>query len=119
MSSGSDIEPTTAPCGPVRVLGVQVEQLAGAAVMTLRGTAGILEAQQIRPWLDQLVSRRLPQIVVDLHAMDRVGAMAVAAVVGSYASQHRRRSRISLVFGRGLSPEASAGEHSVEILAAS
>ena len=118
MSSVSDIEPTGSPSGPARVLGVQVEQLAGAAVMTLRGTAGILEAQQIRPWLDQLVSRRLPQIVVDLHAMDRVGAMAVAAVVGSYARQRRRRSRITLVFGRGLRREVPAGGHSVEILAA-
>ncbi|KPK83553.1 MAG: hypothetical protein AMJ81_07980 [Phycisphaerae bacterium SM23_33] len=101
-----------------RSLQLKVQRRDGAAFVDVQGSAGILEAEQIRPRLDQLADQKVSCIFVDLHDMDDVGALAVAAVVASYARAHQRQGQVRLHVPRRAKLDGLARERLMRLLPA-
>ena len=98
-----------------RALHAEVEQHESQAVIKLEGSSGILEAEQVRGWLDELVAQRVPHIFLDLEQMDSVGALAVAAVAASYAHSHEH-SDIEVLAPKGMGLDMLARNHVTDFL---
>lgn len=101
-----------------RALQVEVQRRDGAAFVDVKGSAGILEAERIRARLDQLADQKVSCIFVELHDMDDVAALAVAAVVASYARAHHHEGEVRLHVPRRAELDVLAREHLTRLLPA-
>jgi anti-anti-sigma factor len=86
----------TARHGRRRLLEVELETHAEVAILRLRGSAGITEAQAIRVALESLVREGIPTIVVDLGDLHYMASAAVAAVAAGFCRTDSDPSRIRL-----------------------
>ena len=73
-----------------RSLWTEVELGEGTAVVRLHGKGGVMEAQALREPLDELLSRDVQRVYLDVDELDYVTAHAVEAIVKGYAKTHEK-----------------------------
>jgi len=77
-------------------LKIEVQRSGCAMVVRLCGCAGILEGQPLRTVLEKLAGEKVPIIILDLSALDFIGAAGLGAFIAAYlkAREHRTQMRI-------------------------
>lgn len=84
---------------PERLLVAVVTMEKGKALIIVRGSGGILQAESIVPSLDMLASQGIDRITVDVSELTDPGAVAVEAVLANYIRHGSSQISIEL---RGL-----------------
>ena len=82
--------------GHKRLMEVELETLAQAAVLRIRGSAGITEAKALRVALGSLLHQGLRAIVIDMSGLHYVASVAVSAVAAGLCRTASDRVRIRL-----------------------
>ena len=80
-----------------RRLKLQVRQEGAAAVVEVRGSAGMTEAEKLRATLEELAGRKVPIIVLDLTDMDFISSAGLAAIITAHLRSRHHQGQIRLV----------------------
>ncbi len=81
---------------------MEVRQDGPAAVIRIRGSAGMTEAERLRTELEALALRKTPTIVLDLTEMDFISSMGLGAIINGHLKCRHHNGRVVLV-----NPQAS------------
>jgi anti-sigma B factor antagonist len=75
---------------------VSVRRQGAAAVVTVRGSAGMGESEQLRAALEQLAASATPLIIMDLSEMDFICSNGLGAIVSVHVKSRRHKGEIRL-----------------------
>jgi len=79
-----------------RALKLEVRQVGQAAVVHLAGSADIAEAERMRLRLEDLASRRISLIVLDLADMDFICSSGLGAIISAHIKCRHHQGKIRL-----------------------
>lgn len=72
-------------------------RVGGAAVVEIRGSAGIAEAERLKAGLEGLVEQKLTPIILDLRGMEFICSAGLGAIITAYVRSRHHRGQIRLV----------------------
>lgn len=75
---------------------VAVERLGAAAVVHIRGSAGMNEADALEGQLLQLVEQAVPLIVIDMTGLEFICSAGVGALISAHVKSRDRRGQVRL-----------------------
>ena len=78
-------------------LELNVEDRGRAAVVRITGSAGMNEAEGLRRDLEQLASRAIPVIVLDLSDMEFISSLGLGAIISAHLKCRHHNGQIRLV----------------------
>jgi len=67
-----------------KTLRTEAMRLGQTAIIAVRGPAGLLEAEDVGAWLDQMAGDGVASVILDLSDLDRTWAIAVAVLVAAH-----------------------------------
>lgn len=80
-----------------RPLKMDVRETESAAIVSISGSAGIREAEQMRVSLEELAGRQFPVIVLDLSDMDFICSTGLGAIIAAHLKSRHHQGEIRLV----------------------
>jgi len=78
-------------------LEIQVERRGPNAVVTLRGSAGMVEAEQLRRQLESLSAQQVVITVLDAGGLEFIGSAGLAAIVHGHLKNRHHGGQIRFV----------------------
>ncbi|HUU58151.1 MAG TPA: STAS domain-containing protein [Phycisphaerae bacterium] len=83
--------------GPDKEFKIDVEETGSTAVVRIRGSAGMTQAEPMRRQLEQLAARQVSLIVLDLSQMEFISSLGLGAIITGYLKSRHHNGRIRLV----------------------
>ena len=82
---------------PDKEFKIDVEETGSAAVVRIRGSAGMTQAEQMRRQFEQLAARQVSLIVLDLSQMEFISSLGLGAIITGHLKSRHHNGRIRLV----------------------
>jgi len=76
---------------------LDVQRVGSAAVVHLRGSAGMSEADQLKTHLEKLVDEAVALIVLELSEMDFICSNSLGAIISAHVRSRHHNGQIRLV----------------------